>query len=816
MSVIAAGRTLRLVKTGRQFFFPRPARCGGSSRATCISRHASAALTQIPTRYSFSSRPRKLTMACRAQGLIEETVTIVGGGRVGSALKDMCANKVDVVKRGGKVAADGSGSGPIIVCTRNDDLQAVLDATPPERHEDLVFIQNGMLQPWLEEKGLGGNTQALVYFAVAKLGEKPIDGKTELNPEGLTAVTGKHAKAFASILESGGLSCKVLEKEEYQKAMLEKLIWISVMMLVGVRHSATVGEVVANHKDEVASLTEELAAAGSANLGITLEDNVVERLCSYSMSVAHFPTALKEFEWRNGFFYNLSKDAAKSGKPDPCPTHTEWLRERKMPATPKIDVPPFAIDTLNFINKAWTQFHAVEESSKLLLKAGFQHLSERDNWELKPGGRYFFTRNKSTLVAFAVGAKYVPGNGFNMVGAHTDSPCLKLKPCSKSKKSGFLMINAETYGGGLWHTWFDRDLSVAGRVLVKEADGKTLSHKLVKVERPIMRIPMLAIHLSRNLYSEGFKPNHQTHLAPMLATAVKTQVEKKGSSGEEESRHHPLLLDILAEELGCLPEAIVDFELNVCDTQPGVIGGANNEFMFVGRLDNLSSSYGALRALVDSTPDEAHLANETAVRAIALFDHEEVGSTSAVGAGGPVMRDTISRVSKCMSGGETDAVERAFSQSFLVSADMAHALHPNYSEKHDGEHIPEFHKGLVVKTNNNQRYASNLVSSSLFIEVGKRRGIPSQHFCVRNDMPCGSTIGPILSSNLGCRTVDVGAPQLSMHSIREMCGVVDLDLTYQHFMAFFETFAEVDGTLDVDGVPPPLGTIEDTPCEHVH
>eukprot|EP00803_Ostreobium_quekettii_P010162 evm.model.scf_1929.6 EVM.evm.TU.scf_1929.6 scf_1929:28918-31297(+) len=329
--------------------------------------------------------------------------------------------------------------------------------------------------------------------------------------------------------------------------------------------------------------------------------------------------------------------------------------------------------------------------------------------------RYFFTRNKSTLVAFAVGKKYEPGNGFNLIGAHTDSPCLKLKPNSASKKSGFLTINAETYGGGLWCTWFDRDLSVAGRVLVREENGK-LVHKLVKIERPIMRIPMLAIHLYRDIYREGFKPNNQTHLAPILATSVKAECEGRGQGQEGSSQqHHAALLDILAAELGRSdPADIVDFELNVCDTQAGVIGGAAREFVFCGRLDNLSSTYCAARALVDSTPNEDALSEELSIRGIALFDHEEVGSSSAVGAGGPVMRDAMTRVTRCLSDGHPDAVERCFKKSFLVSADMAHALHPNYPEKHDGDHQPKFHKGLVIKTNVNQRYATNLVSSALF------------------------------------------------------------------------------------------------------
>eukprot|EP00775_Hariotina_reticulata_P004980 gene4980-5222_t len=389
-----------------------------------------------------------------------------------------------------------------------------------------------------------------------------------------------------------------------------------------------------------------------------------------------------------------------------------------------------ANDMLSFINAAWTPYHAVEEASRRLLAAGFTHIAEKDAWNLKPGGRYFFTRNMSTLVAFAIGKQYQPGHPFYMIGAHTDSPCLKVG-CGTP---------------GLTGTW-------------------AWQHRLVKIDRPVLRIPMLAIHLQRNLYQDGFKPNFQDNLKP-----------------------------------------------------PGVLGGAQEEFVFVGRLDNLASCYTALEALIDSVADEDSLVNEHAVRSVAMFDHEEVGSDSAQGAGGPVMRDTITRVARLLAQGEEGAVERTLRQSFLVSADMAHALHPNYTDKHDSLMAPAFQGGLVLKHNSNQRYATNAISAALFREVGRQAGVPVQEFCVRNDMPCGSTIGPILAHNLGCRTVDVGMPQLAMHSIREMAGVDDVLLAYKHFLAFFKNFTKLDASLNVDSLPPPdiKGTIRDPQCSHVH
>lgn len=251
---------------------------------------------------------------------------IVGAGRVGQALQKMGGGKDVVVRRGESVPEDGSG--PIYVCTRNDALDAIVDATPPSRRDDLVFLQNGMLEPWLEKKGLAHVTQVLVYFAVAKTGQDPTDGKTDLNPEGLTAGTGKWAAAVAARLHSASLSCNVLDAVSFRKSMLEKLIWISAFMLVGAAHGGVpVGEVESTHREEVAALIEELAAGAAAASGVALDAGVVERLRAYARSVAHFPTAIKEFEWRNGWFYGISQKAVSEGQEDPFPLHSKLLRQ---------------------------------------------------------------------------------------------------------------------------------------------------------------------------------------------------------------------------------------------------------------------------------------------------------------------------------------------------------------------------------------------------------------------------------------------------------------------------------------------------------
>ncbi|KAG7014193.1 hypothetical protein SDJN02_24367 [Cucurbita argyrosperma subsp. argyrosperma] len=275
-------------------------------------------------------RDRRLRIMAAATGTKVVPAVIVGSGRVGRALLDMGNGEDFLVKRGESVPLDFPG--PILVCTRNDDLEAVLESTPRSRwNADLVFFQNGMLDPWYESKGLNDVNQVLAYFAISKLGEAPVDGITDTNPEGLTAAYGKWASAVAGRLNAAGLSCKVLDKEAFEKQMLEKLIWISAFMLVGARHpGATVGAVEKDYRSEVSSLIAELASAAAAERQLVFEEGIEERLCAYSRAVAHFPTAVKEFKWRNGWFYSLSEKAIAAGKPDPCPLHTAWLAELKV------------------------------------------------------------------------------------------------------------------------------------------------------------------------------------------------------------------------------------------------------------------------------------------------------------------------------------------------------------------------------------------------------------------------------------------------------------------------------------------------------
>jgi len=478
-----------------------------------------------------------------------------------------------------------------------------------------------------------------------------------------------------------------------------------------------------------------------------------------------------------------------------------------------------------------------------LERAGFKAIKERDAWSstLQPGGKYYLTRNGSSIVAFAIGKKWQPGNPIGMIGAHTDSPCLRIKPVSKKQNDGFLQVGVETYGGGLWHTWFDRDLSIAGRAMVKNQDG-TVVPKLIKVDRPILRIPTLAIHLDRQ---ETFTFNKETQLFPIAGLVAaelnrtgKPDADKTGDSKEAppkdfepiqplSDRHHPFIVDLIADEADVDPSQIEDFEVVLYDTQRSEIGGINSELIFSARLDNLMMSFCSTVGLIHSLSDASSLENDSTIRLIALFDHEEIGSQTAQGADSNLLPVVIRRLSVLGADSGSDAsddswqkvasdtataYEQTLSTSFLISADMAHSVHPNYPAKYESSHRPEMNKGTVIKINANARYATNSPGIVLLQEVARRAkpastpicaaspsaGVPLQLFVVRNDSSCGSTIGPMLSAALGARTLDLGNPQLSMHSIRETGGAWDVEHAINLFESFFVNFAELEKKIVVD------------------
>ena len=473
--------------------------------------------------------------------------------------------------------------------------------------------------------------------------------------------------------------------------------------------------------------------------------------------------------------------------------------------------PTSAYEFCDFVNDSPTPYHAVASAVKRLEKAGFTAVKERADWSatLKPGGKYYVTRNGSSIVAFAIGARWQPGNPLAMIGAHTDSPCLRLKPVSRKSNVGFLQVGVETYGGGIWHSWFDRDLSVAGRLLVKDPQTGNIAPKLVKVERPILRIPTLAIHLDR---ASSFDPNKETELFP-IAGLVSAELNKTSSDGGDDAgaplkplgeRHHPVLLDIVAAEAGVAVDDIADFELVLYDTQKACLGGLHEEFVFSARLDNLGMTYCSVMGLIASLADEHSLDDESAIRLISCFDHEEIGSLSAQGANSNLLPSIARRLSAIpgaaasMAAVSATSFEQSCATSFLVSADMAHSVHPNYAQKYESNHHPVINKGTVIKINANQRYVTNSPGIVLIQETAKAAGVPLQLFVVRNDSSCGSTIGPMLSAKMGVRTLDLGNPQLSMHSIRETGGAYDVEHGIKLFSAFFGHYSKLEAKILVE------------------
>jgi len=430
---------------------------------------------------------------------------------------------------------------------------------------------------------------------------------------------------------------------------------------------------------------------------------------------------------------------------------------------------------------------------------GFKQLSKREKFKgkLEAGGLYYYTINKSALVAFAVGKNYVPGNGFKIIGGHTDSPNLKVKPCSKRTGSGVKQLAVECYGGGLWHTWFDRDLGISGRVLVRSDNGNVVQ-KLVKIDKPVARVSTLCIHLQSAEERVAFKVNKEDHLSPIVASALEKEAESQLSETNQWlNTQDPMLMTLLAEKLCVKIDDIVSFELNLFDAQKPQVGGIANEFLYSGRLDNLATCFVALESMVDHSVN--NLENDTDISMIVLFDHEEVGSTSLPGAGAPTVSEAVRRISSAFDAeADSDTYAAAIRKSFILSVDQAHAIHPNYAHKHEKGHQPKMNAGIVIKNNANQRYATNSISAFVVRELGMKADIPVQvqEFVVRNDCPCGSTIGPRLSTNTGIRTVDIGMPQLSMHSCREVMGVADLSNGLGIFNSFFKNFREIDDNLE--------------------
>lgn len=420
-----------------------------------------------------------------------------------------------------------------------------------------------------------------------------------------------------------------------------------------------------------------------------------------------------------------------------------------------------------FIQASPTPFHAVENLSKELVQAGYQLLHESESWQLKAEQGYFVCRNASSLIAFRTGTGDLQETGFKMVGAHTDSPCLKVKPQASLLNKSYGQCGVEVYGGVLLNPWFDRDLSLAGRVHYKQASGKVTSC-LIDFKKAIASIPSLAIHLDREANTNR-SIDKQKHLAPILL-----QISKNKKFDFDK-----LLLNFLHEDLGLSEaEKILSHELSFYDKQqPGLIGIAD-EFIASARLDNLLSCYVGLQSIIASDNKQAAL--------LVCSDHEEVGSVSSSGAAGSFLEAVIERITESLAAEKPqEAKRRLLENSMLISVDNAHGIHPNYPDKHDQQHGPILNQGPVLKVNANQRYASNSETSAILSSLCDEIGVPLQSFVVRSDMACGSTVGPIIAAELGLKTVDLGVPTFAMHSIRELAGSKDTEYLLQVLSAFY-------------------------------
>lgn len=398
-------------------------------------------------------------------------------------------------------------------------------------------------------------------------------------------------------------------------------------------------------------------------------------------------------------------------------------------------------DLRSFLDDSPSPFHAARSAADRLLAAGFDEIADGADWSNLPSDG--FVQRDGGVVAWRTPDDAAPDAPFRLAGAHTDSPCLRVKPRPDQSHVGWKQLNVEVYGGILNNSWLDRDLGVAGRLTM--TDG---SHVLVNVAEPIARVPQLAVHLDRGVNTEGLTLDPQQHLRPVWGV---------GLTQPGEFAHW------IAERAGTDLPAF--WELCLYDVQPAAVIGADRSLLASGRLDNLLSCWAAVDALVSATPSDA-------VGMIVLNDHEEVGSSSTTGAGGPLLERVLER-HVAARGGDRDALLRSLAASSCISADNAHAIHPNYTDRHDPEHHPVVNAGPAIKINSNQRYATSSATAASFRRACEAADVPFQLFVSRNNMPCGSTIGPITATRLGIDTVDVGVPQLSMHSARELCGTAD-------------------------------------------
>lgn len=413
----------------------------------------------------------------------------------------------------------------------------------------------------------------------------------------------------------------------------------------------------------------------------------------------------------------------------------------------------FAQQLIDFCYASPTAFHAVATTRELLDKNNFVQLHENTSWKLKAGGRYYLVRNDSALIAFIAGSAPVAEQGFRIVGAHTDSPGFRIKPAPEMlAENTYLRLNTEVYGGPILSTWFDRPLAIAGRVALRSKNPLQPQIRLLNIKRPVCIIPNIAIHMNPDA-NNGFVPNKQTDTLPLLGM-ITQKLEEKG-----------YLSKLIASELRIKEREILDFDLFLYEYEKGSLIGNTGEFISSGRIDDLSSVHAGINALCKTGKPKA-----TCI--MACFDHEEVGSTTMQGADSQLLSEVLERIVIGFKGGR-DEYFRALASSYIISADGAHAVHPNMGAKADPTSRPLINNGLVIKLSANRSYTTDSSTAATFLQLCEKAGVRTQRFVNRSDMRGGSTIGPISSSHVSIRSIDIGLPMLAMHSIRELCGIED-------------------------------------------
>lgn len=422
-------------------------------------------------------------------------------------------------------------------------------------------------------------------------------------------------------------------------------------------------------------------------------------------------------------------------------------------------------DLMKFLDASPVNFLAAEEITRRLEEAGFIRLDAADEWRLQRGGKYFITKNGSAVMAFELSAGR-PDAGYKIISAHSDSPGFRIKPRAAMRcENGVVKLNTEVYGGPILYTWFDRSLSLAGRVMLRSADILHPEARTVRFDRPLLTIPHLAIHFNRAV-NDGNPLSKQKDMLPVMAIV--------NDAFETDN----MLVNLLATELGVDAADILDFDLSLYDTTPACLVGLDNEFISAGRLDDLSMAHAALTALLAAGPDPKMN------RVMAIFDNEETGSGTKQGAASPLLKDLLLRINECLGGSEQD-YQRAVAASFMVSADNGHALHPNYPEKQDPTNHPALGGGPVIKINANCKYMTDADSAAVFSSICRRADVPVQYFVNHSDVAGGSTLGNILTSQIPLKGVDMGCAIWAMHSARETAGVDDHFSTVSVFSTFF-------------------------------